>query len=90
MTEKYKEALDKLAELTHEIWAEWHRYQIDYGSPENIERWNRQAGTDYKDLSEDDKEKDRKIARQYFDCFDNNFNLFLSGLAGKDALEKNK
>jgi hypothetical protein len=90
MSEKYKEALDKLADLAHEIWAGWYKYQRDNGNADNIERWNRQSETDYKDLSEEDKEKDRKIARQYLECFANNFHPMLYALADRNALEENK
>jgi hypothetical protein len=88
--EAYTKALYKIAELAHEIWANWYKYQRDNGNAENIERWNRQARTEYNSLSDEDKEKDIKIAKQYFDCFFSNFNIMLDGLVDKDILKKNK
>lgn len=57
------EGLEKLAAAEHERWTKWYLWQRDHSTPENIERWNRQAATKYADLSETEKELDRKEAR---------------------------
>jgi hypothetical protein len=48
----------------HDIWAKWYIYQRDNSTPENIARWEKQSVTQYSELSEEDKEKDRKQARK--------------------------
>jgi len=57
--------LELLSAFLHMLWAGWYIHQRDNSTPENIARWDRQAKTEYKDLSEEDKEKDRKLARKY-------------------------
>jgi hypothetical protein len=72
---KFELIIDNMAELAHEIWSNWYTHQRDDGNDENIERWNRQAETKYKFLSEEDKEKDREVAIKYVRCFlENCFN----------------
>lgn len=53
-----------LASRIHDIWSKWFLHQLENSSPENIERWMYQSSTDYADLSEEDKEKDRKQVRK--------------------------
>lgn len=57
------ELLEILAALEHDRWSRWMEYMLTNMSPENLERWKRQMITDYKDLSEKEKESDRKEAR---------------------------
>ena len=59
------EALDteRLAELEHEQWAHWTDYMLAHSSPENVVRWVKQCATSYHELSEEEKENDRKWAR---------------------------
>jgi len=58
-----------LANVEHERWSKWMRYQFSHGieatvvSRPAIDRWRRQMDTDYADLSEQEKESDRKEAR---------------------------
>ena len=59
-------SVENYAENMHKIWSNWYTHQRDNSTPENIERWNNQSKTDYQDLSEEDKEKDRDIIRKYF------------------------
>lgn len=56
--------LDRLAALEHEQWAHWTRYMLAHLTPENIERWKRQAETSYEDLSGGERESDRVWARK--------------------------
>jgi hypothetical protein len=59
-----KAKLEQLAELEHEQWAHWTRYMLDNLTEENIARWRRQIDTPYEELSEKEKESDRKWARK--------------------------
>jgi len=55
---------EKLAALEHEQWAHWTKHMLDNLTPENIERWRKQIDTPYEELSEEEKESDRKWARK--------------------------
>jgi hypothetical protein len=70
--------VEEMADLAHEIWANWMKYMFSQCIPTEFEeivcipmnlakRWKRQMSTLYKDLSEHEKESDRQIARQYLD-----------------------
>ena len=56
--------IERLAAHEHEQWAHWTRYMLDNLTEENIARWRQQIETDYKDLSESEKESDRQWARK--------------------------
>lgn len=56
--------LESLAELEHLQWAFWTNYLLDHQSPGNIERWRRQIRTPYAELTEIEKDSDRKWARE--------------------------
>lgn len=67
--------IEELAGIEHERWSHWQRYvhgkairQPD-GSlilpAELVERWERQFGSRYEDLPEDEKESDREQVRRY-------------------------
>ena len=56
--------LEKLAEQEHIQWVHWTAYMFENLTPENIKRWKRQIETDYKDLSEKEKDSDRVWARK--------------------------
>jgi hypothetical protein len=70
-----------VANLVHKIWARWMIYLFDqcyinkkgdYCIPlEFVSRWKKQIHTPYKDLSEPEKESDRRIAKEYIDLFNN-------------------
>lgn len=80
--EQYRLEMDKLtaivgklveefADYMHRKWTNWYTYQHDHGNEiETALRWELQARTLYKDLSEDDKEKDRKFAREIIAIFE--------------------
>ena len=59
--------MEELASLEHDRWSRWHLYARANWTPENVERWDRQARTKYQDLSEREKESDRKEVRKYAD-----------------------
>ena len=75
-----KEFIEKGADLEHDRWARWQNYMHskletitdENGDPihlilpiELANRWNRQIATKYTDLSEAEKESDRKETRNY-------------------------
>jgi hypothetical protein len=72
-----EELLERLADLEHQQWIEWTKYMLDKLYPlfspdaladesrlEDLNRWNKQIETSYEDLSEKEKESDRKFARK--------------------------
>ena len=71
---------EETAKLMHDIWSNWMRYLFskthqteDSGEliPAGlVDRWKRQAATQYSDLTEAEKESDREIARQVFRSLD--------------------
>jgi len=73
--EKVKnEIVELLADLSHRQWSEWMDYLFEKCSLNDdgtltipkyyVDRWQRQIYTDYKDLSETEKESDRIEARK--------------------------
>jgi len=65
------EMREKLASYAHETWSGWMKYMFNkcestvHGEmipPELVERWNRQMNTEYKDLSDKEKQSDRDEA----------------------------
>jgi len=64
-----------IAEIVHEQWASWMKYQlsraVENGGARtcvlitDARRWMRQANTPYEDLSEAEKESDREWADKY-------------------------
>jgi len=67
--------LELLAELCHEQWANWTRYLLDSGKEQEdgsvllpaavVERADRQVAASYADLSEAEKDSDRRCARGF-------------------------
>ena len=81
MRESLKEGF---AEYAHEVWCQWMRYlfsksfqlknnsDLDGGAiipPYLVKRWLRQMNTVYDNLSEEEKESDRKQALKIIDIF---------------------
>ena len=60
-----KEFVEKGADLEHQRWARWEIWQENHTTPENLKRWRKQAKTPYSELSEVEKESDRKETRNY-------------------------
>ena len=56
--------IERLAELEHAQWAHWTKYMLDNLTPDNILRWRKQVETPYKELTEIEKESDRKWANK--------------------------
>lgn len=67
--------IEILSKVVHERWAHWQKYlhsvckRNEDGSltipKEKVERWERQIKTEYKDLSEKEKDSDREQAYEY-------------------------
>lgn len=55
---------EQLADLEHWQWAHWTRHMLGNLTPENIERWRRQIEAPYSDLTEEEKDSDRKWANE--------------------------
>lgn len=68
------ETLERLANLAHEQWSGWMQYLFEKSTKNQdgtvtipawaVERWQRQVATPYADLSEQEKESDRREARR--------------------------
>lgn len=77
--------VEELAAYAHRQWSGWMEYLFSKCSfntdgtatiPEwAVDRWQRQIKTEYKDLSEDEKESDRKEARGMLQVIANNNSL---------------
>ena len=69
MTNTHKEFIEEGAALEHDRWARWqkwcHQVFVDGKFEEYIPRWERQIATPYSELSEEEKESDRKETRNY-------------------------
>ena len=59
-----KSLLEALANLEHERWTGWMHWMFDNWTKENIARWKRQMQTPYNQLSEREKESDRREVRK--------------------------
>lgn len=74
---KEKVLIQMLADYEHDRWARWQRYLFDKciknddGSltipKEFVDRWNRQIYTNYYELSDEEKESDKKEAVKILD-----------------------
>jgi hypothetical protein len=70
------ELMEQLAAIEHERWADWQRWVHESGarnpdgsvtlSAANVARWERQIAAAYADLSESEKEADRREVRRYW------------------------
>ncbi len=65
-----REAIDReaVAAVEHDQWAHWTAYMLDNLSRENIVRWSLQIETPYAELTEVEKESDRKWAAKAVDA----------------------
>ena len=67
--------LEEMADVVHQVWCMWMEYMFSKGlvlrdkgfkiNPAEHGRWRRQMITPYAQLSEDEKQSDRDIARRY-------------------------
>lgn len=70
------ELFEKLADIEHQRWADWQKYLHSYCEVNGnkvffpigfFERWERQIKTDYRDLTEEEKDSDREQVMRYWD-----------------------
>lgn len=75
-TKILEEFIEKGADIEHNRWSKWQKYLYSkcrkYGlgdsliiNVDDVKHWERQIKTSYKDLSEREKESDRKEVRSY-------------------------
>ncbi len=64
------DVIEKLAELEHIQWAKWADHMLKNMTEENIKRWQRQVKTPYHELSEKEKDSDRKWALRVFEIME--------------------
>lgn len=60
--------MEKLADLAHVIWVEWTMWMLEHLDDFHIQAWWKQCDTPYANLTEREKESDRKIARRWMDA----------------------
>ena len=75
MNEESNKTTERVAALYHVEWANWLKFLFskcekhsngDYTIPKWIaEKWQKEMGTEYFSLSEDDKNSDRKEAKKF-------------------------
>ena len=72
---------EQLAEIEHDRWADWQKYMHSkcligqYGAVIPIDlfnRWERQIQTPYDELSEEEKQSDRKQVDRYWNLISSN------------------
>ena len=69
--------MEQFADRTHECWSDWMVYLFSKCTKNNdgtatipkwaVDRWLRQIETKYCDLSEEEREEDRKVVRKYYE-----------------------
>jgi len=73
--------IEMMADEVHQVWCNWMKYMFSQGyprgtthpmgswvmPPEKFDRWYSQMITPYAQLTEKEKESDRKIAERYLD-----------------------
>ena len=70
---------EQLADLAHKMWSGWMKWMFNIGTfnkdgtwtmpKESVERWTRQLSTSYANLSEHEKESDRKEADRMIEVY---------------------
>ncbi len=75
---KNNNIVEKLSDYEHDRWSRWQRHLFSKckinsdGSltipKEFVDKWTRQMNTDYHDLSEEEKDLDRKEAIRILEC----------------------
>ncbi len=83
MTES--ELLEKVAELCHDQWCNWMNYLFSRSGTyegqlrvtvDSSVRWRRQMRTPYAELSEEERDSDRKEARKFLECIGLTFGVY--------------
>ena len=64
--ENKKELIEKLADLEHDQWSHWTEYMLSNLTEDNIKTWKKQIKTNYKDLTEKEKDSDREWAEKVY------------------------
>jgi hypothetical protein len=69
------ETIEKLSDVEHDSWARWMKYVFSVSKKNNdgsitipknkVKRWERQIKTDYEDLTDKEKETDRKEVKKF-------------------------
>lgn len=62
-----RDVIERLAELEYQQWAHWTQHMLDNLTEENVARWRRQIATPYGELTEREKDADRKWAQKVLD-----------------------
>lgn len=80
-----QELIEKLANFEHDRWSRWQKHLFSkciknndgsYTIPkEYVDSWERQIITEYKELSEQEKESDRKEAMRIIECIELSKNI---------------
>lgn len=81
---KNDDIIELLAAFEHDRWSRWQKYLFNKCivnedetltiPKELVNRWTRQINTDYKDLSEKEKDSDRKEAIRIMECIKDKVN----------------
>jgi len=77
------ELFEKLADIEHQRWSDWQKYMHSKILPSGkdgiceigeafIIGWERQIKTNYKDLSEKEKDRDREQVMRYWELLSSN------------------
>jgi hypothetical protein len=74
-----EDLIEKLAAIEHERWSGWYVWERENRTLENEARWNTQAITPYANLSEKEKDSDRREVMKYWPLIESH----LSQLAGE-------
>jgi hypothetical protein len=79
------ELVERLAAVEHERWAHWQRYVHDHcerladgrlAIPADLaERWEKQIGTPYEQLTDEEKQSDREQVARVLPVFNEFFTL---------------
>ena len=74
--------IEKLSKYAHDAWSGWMKHVFKKGVVNKdgtltipkwaVDRWKRQLKTDYKDLSNKEKESDRKEVKKFIKVIDKN------------------
>lgn len=73
------EWLEQMADITHDVWRHWMKHLFTQGyikpdgsfivKPEAVRRWKKQISLDYHDLTEREKQTDKKIVNDFYKFF---------------------
>ena len=69
------EKREKLSAQIHEQWANWTKHMLSNLDESHIGNWKKQISTPYSDLSEEDKDKDRREADKIIEIIESEIKL---------------